>query len=403
MANPFPPITIPPKTTKGGISTKAVFDQYMRAHPGLAKWSAGIWDAATEWGVDPVYFASMLNTENAKGDPNAISSAGAIGLGQVMPGKTAPWLGPNPISASELRNPTLNLRVAAWYLRQGLDQNGDNYKAAYTAHYNPGYTGKIFTDVPKGYISTAGTQSPTQKANTSVDVTLAKAANQEAQFSTAKQILDPIYLAYTGKKATENEIQRYLANPVSTYEIETRLSDPKANPGIFTSPIWQTQSAKYQAVYQNIYGPNAATPKKVILYAIVHNLDQTSFDSMLRNDQLKGQGAPSYTTSEDYKQKSADATTAYTNIMGPPDPGGQAIIANAIRNGWNQNQLELYLRQQPGYTNGPEYKRRAITLAQSMGLIQPLSGQGPIGQTALAGTGGATPQPLGQMPGEGGG
>ncbi len=83
--------------------------------------------AAAEAGVDPRLLASVVWAESDF-TPSAVSHAGAIGLGQLMPG-TAAALGVDP------RDPADNLRGAARYLREQLDRFGrvDLALAAYNA------------------------------------------------------------------------------------------------------------------------------------------------------------------------------------------------------------------------------------------------------------------------------
>ena len=84
--------------------------------------------AAQEAGVDPDLFARLIKQESGY-RPDARSSAGAIGLGQLMPG-TAADLGVDP------RDPAQNLRGSARYLRQQLDTFGSPELAL--AAYNAG-------------------------------------------------------------------------------------------------------------------------------------------------------------------------------------------------------------------------------------------------------------------------
>ena len=72
---------------------------------------------AIEEGVDPVLFLKLIGAESSF-NPNAKSSAGAIGLAQLMPG-TAAGLGVDPY------DPIQNLRGGARYLKQQLDEFGD--------------------------------------------------------------------------------------------------------------------------------------------------------------------------------------------------------------------------------------------------------------------------------------
>lgn len=84
-------------------------------------------DAATRYGIPPNLFLRQIGAESSW-NPNAVSSAGAQGLGQLMPG-TAAELGVDPT------DPAQNLDGAARYLRQQYDQFGDwgTALAAYNA------------------------------------------------------------------------------------------------------------------------------------------------------------------------------------------------------------------------------------------------------------------------------
>ena len=74
-------------------------------------------ETARRYGIPEDLFLRQIKAESAW-DPNALSSAGAIGLGQLMPG-TAKELGVDP------RDPAQNLDGAARYLRQQYDRFGD--------------------------------------------------------------------------------------------------------------------------------------------------------------------------------------------------------------------------------------------------------------------------------------
>ncbi|MEM9035314.1 MAG: lytic transglycosylase domain-containing protein [Actinomycetota bacterium] len=79
-------------------------------------WAEEITAAAQRHGVEPELFAALVWSESAF-DPEAVSSAGAIGLAQLMPG-TADELGVDP------RDPLQNLDGGARYLSQQLGRFG---------------------------------------------------------------------------------------------------------------------------------------------------------------------------------------------------------------------------------------------------------------------------------------
>lgn len=83
---------------------------------------------AIEEGVDPDLFLRLVGAESSF-NPDSVSSKGATGLAQLMPG-TAAELGVDPT------DPIQNLRGGARYLRQQLDEFGDPVLAL--AAYNAG-------------------------------------------------------------------------------------------------------------------------------------------------------------------------------------------------------------------------------------------------------------------------
>ena len=89
---------------------------------------------AVEEGVDPDLFMRLVDAESSF-DPNAKSSAGAIGLTQLMPG-TANALGVDPT------DPVQNLRGGARYLKQQMDRFGDPSLALAAYNAGPGNVSK---------------------------------------------------------------------------------------------------------------------------------------------------------------------------------------------------------------------------------------------------------------------
>lgn len=92
--------------------------------------------AAAE-GIDPDVFTRLIRRESNY-NPKARGSSGEIGLGQLMPGTLAEVAQQNGWDPEELkRDPTLQLKGSARYLRKLLDQNKGSYAQALAA-YNAG-------------------------------------------------------------------------------------------------------------------------------------------------------------------------------------------------------------------------------------------------------------------------
>jgi soluble lytic murein transglycosylase len=94
---------------------------------------------ARENRLDPALLAAVIESES-KFDPNARSSAGAVGLMQLTPTTAkgiALYTGGSRFRVSDLTDPYINVRYGAWYLRHLLDRYGNNERLALAA-YNAG-------------------------------------------------------------------------------------------------------------------------------------------------------------------------------------------------------------------------------------------------------------------------
>lgn len=114
------------------------------------QWDSLILEASAKYGVDPGLVKSMMMAESS-GNPNALSSAGAMGLMQLMPataeslGITNPW------------DPAQNIMGGTRYLRGLLDRFGDPELAVAAYNAGPGAVRK-FNGVPpypetQGYVA----------------------------------------------------------------------------------------------------------------------------------------------------------------------------------------------------------------------------------------------------------
>jgi soluble lytic murein transglycosylase len=103
----------------------------------LVSWST-IKQEAKRYGLDPYIAAGLIRQESVF-NPNAVSRVGARGLMQVMPATgqvISKRQGIGTISAADLHNPTLNIKIGMNYLAQMLGQFGRIEYAA--AAYNAG-------------------------------------------------------------------------------------------------------------------------------------------------------------------------------------------------------------------------------------------------------------------------
>jgi len=119
---PVPPAVIPQQE---GAPARPIAERFNPQNPHVAT----AIEMAERYGLPRNVFLSLVQQES-RFDPNAVSRAGALGLGQLMPG-TARDLGVDPT------NPTQNLEGSARYLRQQLDRFGGDMPLALAA-YNAG-------------------------------------------------------------------------------------------------------------------------------------------------------------------------------------------------------------------------------------------------------------------------
>lgn len=94
--------------------------------------------SAEEFDLDPLLLWSVMHTES-RYDPEALSSARAQGLMQIIP-STAEWAAESAgfeFTPLDIYDPDANLRMAAWYVRWLLDYFGNDLELAVTA-YNGG-------------------------------------------------------------------------------------------------------------------------------------------------------------------------------------------------------------------------------------------------------------------------
>ncbi|MGI9116275.1 MAG: lytic transglycosylase domain-containing protein [Gaiellales bacterium] len=97
---------------------------------------------ADNYGLEPSLLAAVVYTES-KFDPNAKSSAGAIGLMQLLPATAqgiADHTGGGSYQPTDLYDPELNIRYGAYYLARMRDKYRDHPQALdlALAAYNAG-------------------------------------------------------------------------------------------------------------------------------------------------------------------------------------------------------------------------------------------------------------------------
>ena len=104
------------------------------------KYKPLIVEYAGQYDLDPALVAAVIRTESSF-NPEAVSSAGALGLMQLMP-DTGDWIAfrlGEEFDAATLTDPELNVRYGCWYLMFLLKRySGDVECAAAAYHGGPG-------------------------------------------------------------------------------------------------------------------------------------------------------------------------------------------------------------------------------------------------------------------------
>jgi hypothetical protein len=111
--------------------------------PSISRWASLIDLYATQQGVDPNFVAAIM-TEESKGDPNIVSTAGAVGLLQLMPYEAGFTWRPK---TAVLKDPAQNLSWGTQTISQIIRQAQGRLRLALLA-YNGGW-GQIQLRAPR--------------------------------------------------------------------------------------------------------------------------------------------------------------------------------------------------------------------------------------------------------------
>lgn len=118
-----------PTESVGSAQAGAAPITHISDSAGPDQWQSRVAQLAAKYDISPQLLEALVWQES-RWRPGAVSSAGARGLAQLMPG-TAHQLGVNP------HDPEANLEGGARYLRQQLDAFGGDLEKALAA-YNAG-------------------------------------------------------------------------------------------------------------------------------------------------------------------------------------------------------------------------------------------------------------------------
>jgi hypothetical protein len=145
---------------------------------------------AREYGLDPEIFVRQMVQESGL-NPDAVSSAGAVGIAQIMPDTAKdPGYGIAPIS--DRRDPEASLRFGAQYMRAMLDKYGDYGKALAAYNAGPGAVDKYGGIPPfketQNYVSVilGGKMQPSVKGGMSMGAPESTLPSEELMFGVSE-------------------------------------------------------------------------------------------------------------------------------------------------------------------------------------------------------------------------
>ena len=409
-----PPPPPPPASTKSK-GEKGTFTTFINAHAALKPYANDIWTWANNYGgVTPTQLAAVIWLES-KGNPEAVSTAGAKGLAQIYDTKAnaqnaagVPFFRGNlTITDTDKANPAFAIRYAAWRLSGYAATHGGSidqvWQGGYNPNYKPGVDGPanpVSQYLPKGYVGTA-TTTATAAAGRSVDTAAVTAATKselydrwavlgadgrvkfvkindpaappknvlkygptpltQSQFvQTWKQNYQDTFFSYTGRQASGKEIAAILSNAPSLYTLANTLAKTKS---FTSSPTYKAHAPGIVAIAKQAYGESWKVDRSFVAKAIAENWDQATLEQNIRS-------RPEYFQGPRFKDDVAKLGNVYTSIYGQTDdPGTKSVVDRVARDGWTQDQFAAWLRTQPEYRSSQEFKTKAISFAQQLGLI----------------------------------
>ena len=398
----------PPPSKAGPPSVEKRAAELFKQFKGWKKYWGNIKNAADRWKVDPLELLALFIFENGKANPNAKSSAGALGLAQIFDSEVrrdlnpvqydtfiAEWANGDPRITDRMKaNPAFAIQYAAWRMAGSRGKYASLDEWYRSPGYNPGFTGDSRGSGPSIYVGKYQPSvplSPDQAAGASLDYEGAKDALtatwavrtkdgvkfvnapeppkgtirafgqpvDKTGFLRAKQHYNDTYQAYLGKNAPDDAIAHILNTGLSDYALANRLS--KA-PSFKNGTIYKARAGGIVQYAKGLFGENWKADGELVRRAIVQNWDEGTLVANLR-------ARPEYLKGPEFKKAEAGLLNVHLSIMGMPDPAASIGIKEAALGGWSTDQYAAKLRGDDAYKYSPEYQTKALQFAEAMGLF----------------------------------
>lgn len=167
------------------------------------------------------------------------------------------------------------------------------------------------------------------------------------------------FTKYIGRKAKPGEIVSIINKGMTPTAVQLMLTK---DPAFKRGSIWQAQAPAILGYAKSMMGENWKSDPDFIRKAIVNNWSEGTLRAKLR-------ARPEYLDGPEFKQNVAGLQNVYSQIQGRPDEAAVQGIKEAALGGWSSDQYAAYLRAQPQYTQSQEYKGKALSFLDALGLI----------------------------------
>lgn len=179
------------------------------------------------------------------------------------------------------------------------------------------------------------------------------------EFSRAFSGYTDYFTKYIGRKPTVSEVAGIISRGLSEGGVINMLSK---SPSFKRGQIWQASAPSIIGYAKSLMGEGYKVDAEFIRKAIVNNWNEGT----LRRKLIE---KPEYLNGPEFRQNTSSLQNVYSQIMGRPDEAAVQGIKEAALGGWSSDQYAAYLRAQPQYAKGQEYKSKAMSFLEQLGML----------------------------------
>lgn len=346
---PSPPA--PPKKESGPPSAKAAIAAILKLKSARAyRGSTGLLNIAQARYVDPVALLLAAIATGTANTPAALTSlANRMREGAKNYGTLDDWLrsvNARPIAAQVLKAAKVPNYVYTSPQRPPQSATTSVERAgAKDALTDP------YVTVKNGKFTTTKNEAEATKSF--------GAAVRMSDFQRAQSHYNDYFTKYIGRKATATEIIGIIRKGLSETAVQMMLSK---DPAFKRGSVWQAQAPAILGYAKSMMGENWKADPDFVRKAIVNNWSEGTLRAKLR-------ARPEYLQGPEFRQNVSALQNVYSSIQGRPDEAAMQGIKEAALGGWSSDQYAAYLRNDPNYVKGQEYKSKALSFLDALGLV----------------------------------